>query len=133
MGYVDFLREYLELKMGYVDFWRVCVMVKYWRGLHVDLQHTHTHSLTQALQEAGVPRLATPLWPFKTQEAAKACWEGRPGRQGNEGRVVGQVWGRAWWGGGQVGRLAWRGGQPGGMVVLVIQRGWIFQVKNVLE
>ena len=46
MGYVDFLREYLELKMGYVDFWRVCVMVKYWRGLHVDLQHTHTHTHT---------------------------------------------------------------------------------------
>ena len=65
------------------------------------------------------------------RQAGKVGW--RAGWGGWPGRVAGRVWWQAGWGGGQGQLMAWRGGWPGGMFGRVVQRGWIFEVKNVLE
>ena len=105
--------------------------IEYWRGLHVDLHHTHTTFAGGRGRHKRVAMLATPSWLRRRARL--------PGKAGRQGAVAGRVRWRAGCGGGPgrvAGRVGWRagrGGWPGRVEGRVVGGGWIFGVKNVLE
>ena len=90
--------------------------VEYWRGLHVDLHHTHTAFAGGRGQHKSVATLATPSWLRRRTRL--------PGKAGQQGGVAGRVGWRAGSGGGLVGEAGRVGGGPGG------RRGMDLQSKE---
>ena len=81
--------------------------VEYWRGLHVDLHHTHTALAGGRGRHKHVATLGRVGWRagwggWQGQAAGRVLW--RAGWGGGQGGVAGRLGWRAWSGGGQGGR-----------------------------